>query len=189
MEESTDQINKTTITDNTQSIVVDDTNNEGDVIIISETNTTEITKQENISMESNENNNTTDTSFDSSGKKLRRRTVNRGLDGNYWGKIEMLVETKPKRKRKTVERLYVGDAVLNIDDDEDTKDVDDKKSETRLPIEDKKERPSNRKIFYKQKTFVAVRNESSMFNLNLIIRKKRCVTLGNSDNSCLKESL
>jgi DNA helicase IV len=102
--------------------------------MISETNTTEITKQENISMESNENNNTTDTSFDSSGKKLRRRTVNRGLDGNYWGKIEMLVETKPKRKRKTVERLYVGDAVLNIDDDEDTKDVDDKKSETRLHI-------------------------------------------------------
>jgi hypothetical protein len=177
MEESTDQINKTTNSDNTQSIVVDDTNNEGDVIMISETNTTEITKQENISIESNENNNTTDTSFDSSGKKLRRRTVNRGLDGNYWGKIEMLVETKPKRKRKTVERLYVGDAVLNIEDDEDTKDTDDKKSETRLPIEDKKERPqsSNRKIFYKQKTFIAVRNESSMFNLNLIIRKKRCL--------------
>jgi hypothetical protein len=86
----------------------------------------------------------------------------------------MLVETKPKRKRKTVERLYVGDAVLNIEDDEDT---DDKKSETRLAIEGKKERPqsSNRKIFYKQKTFIAVRNESSMFNLNLIIRKKRCL--------------
>ena len=141
-----------------------------------ETNATDnaSTKPENISVESFENNNTTtDTSFDSGGRKSRRRTVNLGLDGNYWGKMETLVEAKPKRKRKTVERLYVGDVLLSVED-EGTKE-EEVKSEKRLPKEENKEKEGkqsvNRKIFYKQKSFVAVRNESSMLNLKLSLKR------------------
>ena len=126
-------------------------------------------KPENISMESTGH----DTSLDSSGKKTtRKKTIDRGLDGNYWGQIAAIASTSSKRKRKTVERLYVGDISL-IGDDEGTKDNDDdikSVNEGKEEEEEVKERSrerqksSDRKIFYKQKSFIAVRNESSKQN-------------------------
>ena len=140
MEESTDQLNQTTEDKNNTTIEAATLKEESMNAEIADTNTN-------------------DTSLDSGGKKVRKRTVDRGLDGNYWGKIAAIACSNTKRKRKTVERLYVNDIALNLED-ENSRDNEDNIETKKVHDEIKKEKErqqSSRKVFYKQKTFILSR--------------------------------
>jgi hypothetical protein len=185
MDESVDNINLTAHVVNTEAVVIIPetpkymeltTETTAETTSVAEITTpaveTMATSIENVTID-NKDNNTNDTSIDSGGGggkgRLRKRTINLGLDGNYWGQLSAVVSTS-KRKRKTVDRLYVGDVVSNVDDDT-TKDNDDNVSETKSIQSNKKEptmevkkdsiQHPNRKRLYKQKAFITVRNESS----------------------------
>jgi hypothetical protein len=118
--------------------------------------------------------NTNDDMDRASRRKRCSRTINLGLDGNYWHGLNSEIKTevqetveKPKRSRRTVDRFSID--LLNSSSSTNFNEVDiDQISHNSLSTSNSKK---DRRVIYNAQTYLAVRNEENGFYLCRLINK------------------